>query len=392
MRSVYLDHSASTPVDPRVLEVMLPYFHEIYGNPHGVHAFARQAEKAVEKARATIADIIACQPKEVIFTSCGTEGNNLALRGALIAAKARGQQPHLITSPIEHSAVSRTARQLGDLWGYDVDFLPVSREGCVSAEDLRATLRPNTTLVSLMYANNEIGTVLPIADLAEVAHQSGALFHTDAVQAAGQLPLNWRELNVDMLSLSAHKFYAPKGVGALIVREGVALMAVQTGGSHERGLRAGTLNVPLIVGMAKALELAYKERESRVAHLTRLRDRLIEGILARVSDVELTGSRSSRLPSHASFAFKDVDGNQLLMFLDNKGIGASSGSACKTGNPRPSELLMALGYDENWALGGLRLSLGLHTNDEDIDYTLEVLPALVEKARTFRRVQVAALS
>lgn len=385
---IYLDHSASTPTDPRVVEAILPYFSEMYGNPASMHSFARDTEKAVETARRTIAEIMNCQPLEVVFTSCGSESDNLGIRGAALAAKKRGVRPHLVSSPIEHSAVGRTVKQMADLFDCDVTFLKMDQEGSISPDSLAEAVRDDTTLVTLMYANNEIGTVLPIADLAEVAHQKGALFHTDAVQATGQLPINVKDLNVDMLSISGHKFYGPKGVGALYVREGIDLIPSQSGGSHEEGRRAGTLNVPLIVGMAKALELAYAERNQRVAHYTHLRDRLIEGILAAVPESELTGSRHNRLPSHASFVFHHVDGNLLLMYLDNKGIAASSGSACKTGNPKPSELLLSLGYDESWALGGLRLSVGQQTTDADIDYVLEVLPKEIEKVRKFSAVGI----
>ncbi len=384
--AVYLDHSASTPVDPRVVEAMLPYFGEVYGNPSGMHHFARGGETAIENARRTLADIFGCQPKEIIFTSCGSESDNLALRGAAYAAQGRGERPHLVTSRIEHSAVWRTAEQLGARHDCAVDFVPTPQDGRILPAHLNAVMRPDTTLVSIMYANNEIGSISPIAALAEAAHAQGALFHTDAVQAAGQLPLNVTDLNVDMLSISAHKFYGPKGVGALYVREGAEILPSQTGGSHENGRRAGTLNTPLIVGLAKALELAEADRETRAAHLARLRDRLIESILNGIPEVQLSGSATHRLPSHASFVFKNVDGNQLLMFLDNKGVGASSGSACKTGNPKPSDLLLALGYDARWALGGLRLSVGAHTTDEDIDYVLGILPGLVEKVRLFSNV------
>lgn len=385
-RLIYLDHSASTPVDQRVLDAMLPYFSQIYGNPSGAHYFARQSERAVEQARETIAQIFNCQPKEIVFTSCGSESDNLAIRGVTFAALKAGKRPYLVTSAVEHTAVSNTVNQLGELFGCETSHVPLTRDGMVTPDALDSVLRSDTTLVSLMYANNEIGTINPIAELAEVAHRHGALFHTDAVQAAAQLPLDVRELNVDLLAISGHKFYAPKGVGALYVRDGIDLIASQSGGSHEEGRRAGTLNVPLIVGLAKALEIAYAERDHWVAHYTRLRDRLIDSILNAIPDSQLTGSPDQRLPSHASFVFRHVDGNQLLMFLDNKGIGASSGSACKTGNPKPSALLMALGYDESWALGGLRLSVGRQTTDEDIDYTLAILPQLVEKVRQFHAV------
>lgn len=382
-RLVYLDNSASTSVHPQVLEAMLPYFSEVYGNPAGIHHFARGSEKAVEHAREQVAHVLNCQPKEVVFTSGGSESDNLALRGAFYAAHQRGERPKFITSPLEHSAISRTADQLSALWDCETVILTPERDGSFSRQTVENALEGGATLVSLMYANNEVGTVLPIHELSAMAHRAGALFHTDAVQAAGQLPLDVQKLGVDMLSLSAHKFYGPKGVGAAYLRDGIEILPSQTGGSHEEGRRAGTLNVPAIVGLGEALALAYAEQSTRIAHLTRLRDRLIAGILAAVPDVQLTGCREERLPSHASFVFKNLDANQLLMFLDNKGIAASSGSACKTGNPKPSGLLMALGYDENWALGGLRLSLGIHTHDEDIDYVLEQLPNLVQKARLF---------
>jgi cysteine desulfurase len=383
-RLIYMDYSASTPVDPRVLDVMLPYFSEIYGNPAGVHHFARASEKGVEDAREQVARALNCKTKEIIFTSCGSESDNLALRGFVYNRVQRGERPHLITSPLEHSAIGRTVAQLGSLFDCDVTYLKPEKDGSLRPEDLEAALHKNpNALVTLMYANNEIGTILPLRELAEIVHAHGALLHTDAVQATGQLSVDVEALGVDMLSLSAHKFYGPKGVGALYLRDGTDLMPSQTGGSHEEGRRAGTLNVPLIVGLGKAIELAYTERESRVAHLTRLRDKLIDSVLAQVPHIELTGARDPRLPSHASFVLQHLDGNQLLMFLDNKGVGASSGSACKTGNPKPSELLMALGYDETWALGGLRLSLGVHTTEEEVDFVIETLPGLVETARLF---------
>jgi cysteine desulfurase len=381
-RLIYLDHSASTPVDERVLEAMLPYFSQVYGNPSANHAFARQSEKAVEDARETVAGILNCQPKEIVFTSCGSESDNLAIRGAALAAMRQGKRPHLVSSQAEHHAVSKTVEQLGGLMDCAVSWVPLDSEGCVSPQALETMLQDNTTLVSLMLANNEIGTILPIRELAEVAHRHGAWFHTDAVQAAGQLPLDVTQLGVDMLSLSAHKFYGPKGVGALYVREGINLVPSQTGGSHEEGRRAGTLNVPLIVGLAKALEIADAERAERTTHFSHLRDRLIGGVLATIPDSRLTGSRH-RLPSHASFAFEDVDGNQLLMFLDNQGIAASSGSACKTGNPQPSDVLLAIGLDKNWALGGLRLTVGRQNTDRDIEHVLAILPREIEKVRIF---------
>ncbi len=382
-RFIYLDHSATTPVDERVIAAMMPYFSEIYGNPSSVHRVGRKAETAMEDAREKMAKILNCRPSEIIFTSGGSEGDNLALRGVGLASKQLGRGTHLITSPLEHSAISRTAHQLEDMFGLPTTFLQPNRAGSITPDMLREAIREDTALVSLMLANNEIGTILPIAELAAVAHEKGAYFHTDAVQATGQLDVDVQKLGVDLLSMSAHKFYGPKGVGALYVREGVPLVPSQTGGSHEAGRRSGTHNVPLIVGMAAALEIAYAEYDRWIPHFTDLRDHLIEGVLAAIPDVELTGERHNRLPSHASFVFKQVNGNTLLMHLDMKGIAGSSGSACKTGNPAPSEVLLALGYDHDWAMGGLRLTVGRHTTHADIDIVLDVLPKVIEGVRRF---------
>jgi cysteine desulfurase len=387
---VYLDHAATTPTDPRVVEAMIPYFSEVYGNPSSSHRFGRQAEKAVETARGTIAKLLNVSRKEIIFTSCGTESDNLALRGTILAARAKSPdvRVHLITARTEHHAVSHTADQLRDVMNIDVTFLPVTHEGVVTTEALSTALSHNSsgdltnslTLVSIMTANNECGTIQPIRELAEVAHAHGALFHTDAVQAGGQLPLDVKALGVDMVSLTAHKFYGPKGVGLLIVREGIDLVPSQSGGGQEAHRRAGTHNVPLIVGMAKAMELAYADLESSVAHYTRLRNRLIDGVLTGIPGAQLTGG-SHRLPNHASFVFEGVNGNTLLMHLDMAGICASSGSACNTGNPEPSEVLLAMGYPPELALGSLRLTVGRQTTDEHIDAVLNVLPDAVAKLR-----------
>jgi cysteine desulfurase len=389
-RIIYLDHAATTPTDPRVVEAMLPYFSEIYGNPSSTHRFGRRAESAIEKARQTIAGILNCGRDEIVFTSCGTESDNLALRGAALVARSQGKRGHIISAHVEHHAISTTVHQLAHVMDIDVTWLPVNREGKVSVSDLSKALRDETTLVSLMIANNEVGTIQPIRELADAAHERGALFHTDAVQAAGQLSLDVQALGVDMLSLSAHKFYGPKGVGLLYLREGIKLIPSQSGGGQEANRRAGTHNVPLIVGMAKALELAYQDLEARTAHYRQLRDRLIAGILNTVPNVHLTGSPDDRLPNHASFVFENMDGNTLLMHLDMQGIAASSGSACNTGNPEPSEVLLALGYDPTLALGSLRLSVGQQNTHEDIDRVLELLPKAVEKIRSVRLAQTLA--
>ncbi len=378
-RFIYLDHSASTPTDPRVVEAMLPYFSDVYGNASSSHHWGRKAEQAVEEARETIARVLNCKPREVIFTSGGSESDNLALRGAAWARRSRGN--HLVTTPVEHHAVTRTVSQLAQAMGFEQTLLPVDRSGQVDVEDFAAALREETTLASIIYANNEVGTVTPIAQLAAHARERGILFHTDAVQAAGQLTLDVQALGVDMLSLSAHKFYGPKGVGALYVREGIALTSNQTGGSHEDHRRAGTHNTPGIVGMALALELAHAERDQHAAHFRALRDKLIAGILNAVPEAVLSGHPEQRLPSHASFVLPGTDSNRLLMHLDMKGVGVSSGSACKTGNPEPSEVLLAMGFTPEEAVGSMRLSVGRQNTDEDIDYAVEAVADAVEKLR-----------
>jgi cysteine desulfurase len=374
---VYLDHSASTPVDPRVLEAMMPYFTEVYGNASSAHRAGRKAEQAVEDARETVARLLNCKPSEVVFTGGGTESDNLAVRGAAWAR--RGQGNHMLTTPMEHSAIGRTAAQLADLMGFSLTLLPVDGTGMVDVEEFAGAIRPETTFASIIYANNEVGTIQPIPKLAESAHARGLLFHTDAVQAGGQLNLDVKALGVDLMSLSAHKFYGPKGIGALYVREGVELVNSSSGGSHEGGRRAGTHNTPGIVGLAAALKLAYEEMDERTSHYAAMRDRLIDGILSRVPNAHLTGHPEQRLPSHASFIFEGVDGNTLLMHLDTKGIGASSGSACKTGNPEPSGVLLAMGYSREMALGSLRLTVGMMTTEADIDYAVTAIAETVEK-------------
>jgi cysteine desulfurase len=385
-RAIYLDHSASTPCDPRVVEAMTPYFSDIYGNSSSSHSFGRKAETAIETARETIAQILNCKPTEIIFTSGGSESDNLAIRGAAWLMRAHGKGTHLISTPVEHSAVSATIKQMAGLQGFKSTFLPVSSQAWIDPEDLAAALRDDTTLVSIIYANNEVGTIAPIPQLAAQAHQRGVLFHTDAVQAAGQLELDVQQLGVDLMSLSAHKFYGPKGVGALYVRDGIDLTPAQTGGSHERGRRAGTHNTPFIVGMAKALQLAHEERHARTAHYAALRDQLITGILNTVPDALLTGHPSQRLPSHASFIFPGVDSSKLLMHLDMRGVASSGGSACKTGNPEPSGVLLAMGFSPQDAIGSLRLTVGTQTTPDDIEYTVNAVRESVEKLRALAKM------
>lgn len=377
----YLDYAATTPVDRRVLEAMLPYFSDVFGNTSSVHTFGQQAEAALEQARERVAAQLHCAPKEVIFTSCGSESDNLALRGAALAARRSRGADHLLISPLEHHAVLRTAQQLARLHGFEVEYLPVDADGLVDPRAVAERLRPTTAVVSIMYANNEIGVIYPIAEIGRICREQGIPFHSDAVQAAAYLPVNVQELNVDLLALGAHKFYGPKGVGALYVRQGTPLLPAQTGGGQEFGLRAGTHNTPLIVGLAEALRLAQEEREARRAAVQPLRDALLGRVLEAIPEAGLTGHVSQRLPNHASFVFRGVDGNTLLTMLDVAGFACSSGSACKTGDPEPSDVLTALGLTREWALGSLRITLGMGSTPEQVEAFLQVLPDLVQKAR-----------
>lgn len=379
----YLDYAASTPVLPEVLDAMLPWFSAAFGNPASVHRFGQQAEHALETARETIAGLIGAQPREIIFTSGGSESDNLALRGAALAARQARGANHILISPVEHHAVSQTARQLASLHGFELETLPVDEYGRVAPEELARRLRPATALVSIIMANNEIGTLNPIPELAAACRARGIPFHTDAVQGGAHLPLDVRALGADLLSLGAHKFYGPKGVGALYVKSGTPLLPAQTGGGHEFGWRAGTSNVPLIVGMAQAFRIAQENHAAHRARLLPLRERLIGRALADIPDARLTGHPADRLPNHASFAFRGVDGNALLMLLDAAGFACSSGSACKTGMPEPSDVLLALGLPREWALGSLRVTLGRETSAADVERFAGALPQAVAQARAF---------
>jgi cysteine desulfurase len=380
-REIYLDHSASTPVDPRVVEAMLPYFTQTYGNASGLHRQARASARALDGARRDVAEILGCKPKEVIFTSCGSESDNLAIRGVVWAARQAGKGNHLITSPIEHHAVSHTIDQLCEKHGFEQTVVPVDEYGLVDPDDVAQAIRPDTTLISIIYANNEVGSIEPLAEIGAIARERGVPFHTDAVQAGGYLDLNVDRLYVDLLSLSGHKFYAPKGVGLLYVRGGTRLVPQQTGGGHEGNRRAGTENVPYIVGIATALKLVHEERESENARLAALRDRLVQGVLAAIPDTQLTGDPERRLPGHASFVIPGVEADGVLMHLDMAGVCAASGSACTTGMPEPSDVLLAMGVDYTLALGALRLTLGRSTAQADVEYVVEILPGIVDKLR-----------
>ncbi len=385
MDKIYLDYAATTPVDPRVVAAMRPYFTDSFGNPSSVHQFGQKAEAAVETARETVASILHCKPEEILFTSCGSESDNLALRGAALARREKTGASWILTSRAEHHAVSKTAEQLVKVFGFQLEWLEVDEYGMVQPETVEKAICDRTALVSVMYANNEIGTVNPIQQISEICRRHAVPFHTDAVQAAAYLPLDVDSLGVDLMSLGGHKFYGPKGVGALYVRQGTSLIPILTGGGQEFGLRAGTQNVPYIVGFAEALRLTYAERQARTLHVQPLRDHLIGAVLESIPEARLTGHARQRLPNHASFAFKGVDGNSLLTLLDAAGFACSSGSACKTGSPEPSEVMAAIGLPREWGLGSLRVTLGTGSTAGQIEAMVKALPALIHKARNLVR-------
>lgn len=378
MNRIYMDNAATTRVTRPVLEAMLPYLGEIYGNPSSIHSFGREARKVVEAARRQVADVIGASASEVYFTGCGTEADNWAIRGAAYARRAKGR--HIITSAIEHHAVLHTCMQL-EKEGFEVTFLPVDGEGFVSPDDLEKAIRPDTTLVTIMAANNEIGTVEPIEELAKIARARGVLFHTDAVQAIGSIRFDVHKMGIDMLSLSGHKFHAPKGVGALYVRSGVKIERLMNGGAQERDRRPGTENLAGIVGLGKAIELANAGLESHNEYLARLRDHLIDRILAEIPHTRLNGARENRLPNNVNISFQYIEGEALLLSLDLRGIAGSSGSACTSGSLDPSHVLLAIGLPHEIAHGSLRLSLSEENTVEECDYVVDALKEIVQKLR-----------
>ncbi len=378
MKRIYFDHAATTPVHPEALAAMLPYFSEKFGNPSSLHGYGQEAAQAVEEARKQLASLLNADPREIIFTGSGTEADNFALKGT--AHKLGSKKRHLITSSIEHHAVENSAQAL-EKEGFTTAYLPVDCDGMVDPESLRRSITPETALVSIMHANNEVGTIQPIQALAEIAHERGALFHTDAVQTVGTIPVDVKALGVDLLSLSAHKFYGPKGVGALYIRRGVALEPLVCGGGQERGLRAGTTNVPGIVGLGMAAELAQAEMPSRMAHAIKLRERLIEGLKDRLEDYILTGHRSQRLPGSASICVDFIEGESMLLLMDQEGFACSSGSACTSGSLEPSHVLKAMGIEVRLAQGSLRSTLGRENSEEDVERFLEILPRVVKRLR-----------
>ena len=378
MRKVYLDNAATTALSPRVLEAMLPYFTQYYGNPSSVHAFGREAKQGLDKARDQVAKALHCEPSEVIFTGCGTESDNTVLLG--VAQRYGDKGKHIITTNVEHHAILHTCEYL-EKQGYSVTYLPVDQDGLVTAEQVAAAIRPDTILVSIMFANNEVGTIMPIQEIGAVCKEKGVLFHTDAVQAVGHIPVDVQAMHIDMLSLSAHKFHGPKGVGALYCRKGIRLPSYIMGGAQERGRRAGTENVAGIVGLGAAIQLATEQLEENRAKMTALRDRLMTGIQARISEVKLNGHPTNRLPNNVNFSFKYIEGESILLMLDMNGIAASSGSACTSGSLDPSHVLLALGLPHEIANGSVRLTLGDETTEEDIDYTIDVLEKTVARLR-----------
>jgi len=376
---IYLDHAATTPLDPDALQAMLPFLHGGFGNPSSIYQRGREARRALDEARDTVAAAIGARsPREIIFTSGGAEADNLALKGAAWALRDRGR--HIVTSAIEHHAVLRAARFL-EKHGFEVTYVPPDEEGIVQVDAVAGALRDDTILISVMHANNELGTVQPVREIAALAREREILFHTDAVQTVGQIPVSVEEIGCDMLSLSAHKFYGPKGVGALYVRRGVHLEPLIHGGGQEQERRAGTENVAGIVGMARALENSCRTMQARAARVKELRDRLEKGLLERVPGARRNGHPHLRLPGHLNIAFEGVDGESLLLNLDMRGIEASTGSACASGSIEPSHVLLAMGQSREEALSAIRFSLGASNTLDEVDRVLDVVPPLVERLR-----------
>ena len=382
MREVYLDHAAATPLHPKVVEAMLPYLREHWGNPLSLHRFGEEPREAMERARAQVADLIGAQPREIYFTASGSEANNMAIKGAALMNQRKGR--HIVVSAIEHHSVLNSAQTLEKL-GFEVTVVPVDRHGLVNPNDVAAAIREDTILVSVMHANNEIGTVEPIAEIAQVVKERGPrsrpYFHTDAIATAGILPVDVKELGVDLLSLAGNQFYGPQGAGALFIRKGVRVMPLIDGGIQEGGRRAGTENVAAIVGLGAAAELAKAEREDWARHLIPLRDRLIEGLTTEIDHVYLTGHPTLRLPGHVSVSVEFIEGESMLLFLSMEGVAVSSGSTCTSRALKASHVLTAIGIPAALAQGSLVFSMGQDNTREDVDYVMEVLPPIVQRLR-----------
>ncbi len=377
-KPIYFDHAATTPVCKEALEKMLPFFTDVFGNPNSQHAFGRESAKAVDTARDSIAKIINCKPSELYFTAGGTESDNWALRGVAHAYKDKGN--HIVISPIEHAAMIETAKALKKQ-GFDVEFMKVDEYGFVDLEHLRSIVKKGTIFVACMLANNEVGTIEPIKEIAEIAHSVGAICFTDAVQAAGVIKIDVKDLGVDLMSMSSHKIYGPKGVGALYIRNGVKVQNILTGGHQERTKRGGTTNVPGIVGFATAFEIADKEMQKNFEYVSSLRDHFIDRVLSEVPFVKLNGPRENRLPANADFSFKFIEGESILFSLDLAGICVSSGSACSSGSLEPSHVLLSLGLPEELAHGSIRFSFGKHNTIEEVDYAVDTIKTAVSRLR-----------
>jgi cysteine desulfurase len=377
---IYLDYAATTPLDNEVLDTMLPFYSEKFGNPSSIHTWGQQADDAVESARETIIRLMNAERYTVLFTSGGSESDNLAIRGAAHTARKNRDACHILISPVEHPAVAKTALSLNDE-GFEVEWLPVDSDGMVDPKDVDTRIRRDTALVSVIYGNNEIGTINPIEEIGKICTEKGIFFHTDGVQAAAHLQMDFEKNKIGGFSAGAHKFYGPKGVGILLVADRSMIESIQTGGGQEFGMRAGTHNVPGIVGLAKAYEITCHDMEQNNQHTIFLRDRILKEVTQSISGTRITGHATQRLSNHASFIFDDVDGNALLMMLDAGGFACSSGSACKSGNPKPSDVLIAMGTDERRALGSLRVTLGRNTTAEEVQKFLDFLPDAIIKAR-----------
>jgi cysteine desulfurase len=378
MKRVYLDYAATTPCDPEVLQAMEPYFFDKFGNPSSIHSFGQEAKKALEDSREKLASFLGAKPEEIIFTSGGTESNNFALTGVAYALEKKGN--HIITTAIEHHAVGEPCKFL-EKRGFKVTYVGVDKYGLVSAGDIKKAVTDKTILISVMHANNEIGTIQPIAEIGKFAKSKGIYFHTDAVQTVGHIPVNVDNLEVDLLSLAAHKFYGPKGVGALYVRKGIRIESFLRGGDQEKGRRASTHNTAGIVGLAKAIELCEDKMEEEARFQAGLRDRLIKEIPNKISEVYLNGHPTTRLPNNANFSIRYIEGESMLLNLDMLGIACSTGSACTSTSLEPSHVLLAIGLTPEIAHGSLRITLGRWTKEDDINYLLECLPKVVEKLR-----------
>jgi len=378
MKRVYLDYAATTPCDPEVLKAMEPYSFEKYGNASSIHSFGQEAKKGIEDAREILSSFIGARPEEIVFTSGGTESDNFAVKGVAFALQEKGN--HIITTAIEHHAITEPCKFL-EKRGFKVTFVGVDKDGLVSPEDIKKAITDKTILISVMHANNEIGSIQPIAEIGKIAKEKGIYFHTDAVQTVGHIPVNVNDLNVDILSLAAHKFYGPKGVGALYIRKGTRIETFLHGGDQERGKRASTHNTPGIVGLGKAIELCSQKMEKEAKFQIALRDRLIKEITGKISDTRLNGHPTKRLPNNANVSIKFIEGESILLSLDMLGIAASTGSACTSTSLEPSHVLLAIGLPHEIAHGSLRITLGRWTKDEEIGYFLENLPKVVEKLR-----------